>query len=455
MLAWRPGPRERPWWHRAVPGGFAEGGGAGVATGEVRATDADDEAEYMLVGLGLSDPALWPTVLSQVRPDDCRTELGVTVLRFAAVQARAGVLVGLAECAGQVPKEHRSHLGELRGAAPSPDRLGYWCGRVRRRAQMRRLGQLGWHMQSEARRASGDPDDIAGRAVRQIAEIAAPGLAEKVLSPDQWLDLWQQEGERRAEAAQRGDLGVPTGLPTVDRDIVVERSHLVLIAAATGVGKTALGISVAAEAAFAGRSVLYLNTEMDATALANRIIASRAGVYLSRMRRGELTADEWEQTRAIDARLRQTQLHLTQPLAGAGLEDLAILARSHQTTHGLDVLVMDYIGRLDLTPRHGEQEWNVLERAAARFKGLATDLDCVVYLLVQRTEEGALAGSKRMRNDADLVLELAQADDKAHKRWAHATHTLTVSKARHARSGQVLGIAFDSATMRWTELGRA
>lgn len=419
-----------------------------------RTMGPDDEAEYALVGMGLGDPKLWPSILARVHPEQCGTDLAQRVLRFAAAQTAKGVLPGLAECTSEMGREYREQLGQLRRDYPGDARLPYWCERVAERSAMRRLGQLAWNLRANTGNG-GVASEIAAAAARELSDIVAPGMAAKILNPAQWLRRWEQDTERRATESKAGKLGLATGLPTLDRDVIVERGHMVLVAAQTGVGKTAFGLSAAVAAAASGAAVLYVNTEMDVTALANRIVAGRSHIDSGTLRRGLLSAEQRAEARKATAHIGATwNLHISEPLAGADPDQLAILARAHKTMHGLDVLVVDYVGRLDTTPAQGEREWNVLERAAARFKALANELQCAVYLLVQRTEEGTIAGSRRMRNDADLVLEIVTADDKAKSRWVHATHVIAITKSRHARGGYSIPVAFDGQRMDWTELAR-
>jgi hypothetical protein len=85
-------------------------------------------------------------------------------------------------------------------------------------------------------------------------------------------------------------------------------------------------------------------------------------------------------------------------------------------------------------------------------KGLAQDLHCTVYLLVQRTAEGHLAGSKRMRNEADLVLELSALTGQEASRHPNATHKLAVTKARNAAGDYAVPVRFDRDRMTFGEV---
>lgn len=416
----------------------------------------DLEAEQAVLGMGILEPSLWPSILARLsREDFTSPQLGALV-GYAAERAAAGTLVGLAELGSRVDHQDRQQLIELRTAAPPASRLPYWCDRVRESGARARLARLGGWL----RAASGDPErpaaELAAEAVRGISEIMAPGIAAKVLAPQQWLSVWWADMERRAESGE--PMALPTGIPTLDQDVMVEPGHMVLVAAPTGGGKTAFGLSAARSAAKSGRSVLYANTEMDPASLAMRILAAETGVAVRDMRRGELTQECWNRVAGAMSRISEAwPLYLTEPLAGTGPEVIGHLARAHRSEHGLDALFVDYVGRLDIQPRPGEREWNVLERTAAGLKSLAVELGCVVYLLVQRTDEGTIAGSRRMRNDADLVLEITAIDDddrKSRERWPGATHVVDVTKSRHSRGGFSIPLAFMADRMTWAEVGR-
>ena len=434
-----------------------------------RGESGDIEAEYVLLGMGLSNPKLWPSILARVSPDDCSSQYVRRLLDYARNSAKDGLLVGLSEMSAQVDEGERQHLAQLRIEAPPESRLEYWAGRVAMQGSRFKLERLSWKLRGLLKEGKQRPAEIASEIGRGLTEVVDPGVASRMLAPAEWLERWQRDLKRRREATDSGGLGLPTGLATLDRDVVVEPGHLVLVAAETGVGKTAFGLSVARHSAGIGAVVVYANTEMDVESVAARVIAADAGVDIANLRRGRLSADEQGRVDAAAQRLlKQGRLHLSEPLAGTDPEAIGHLARAYHAEHGCDVLVVDYVGRLDLAPSNpGEREWQVLERTAARMKALAVELRCAVYLLVQRTEDGTIAGSRRMRNDADLVLEITRMpepedeDDSRARRgrkspatkFPSATHVIAITKARHAAGHYGLAVEFDAQRMTWREVG--
>ena len=405
----------------------------------------------MLLSLGLGEPRLWPAILDRVGPADCTSLLIRRVLETAKAHLRDGVLAGLAEVAGVADEGERDYLAGLRSLYPGDSVLPLWCGRVREAAARRGLQQLGRTIWRGATQRRESAVEVATAAARELARLTAPGATDLVMSPDQWLDEFDREAERRREAGPHG-IFQPTGIPRLDSDVGVEVGDMVIVAAETGVGKTAFGLSVARTAAAADVPVLYANTEMSAWQLAVRVLAAEAGVSVGALRRGLLTREDYAALAPAKERMRsENRLFLTRPLVGVDAGELGILVRAHQSVHGLGLLVVDYVGRLD-TSADDEREYRALERIARGMKGLAQDLHCTVYLLVQRTAEGHLAGSKRMRNEADLVLELSALTGQEAARHPNATHKIAVTKARNAAGDYAVPVRFDRDRMTFGEV---
>lgn len=418
------------------------------------------QAEHMLLSLGLGDPRLWPAVLARVQPEQCDSVYVRRCLSWVAGKVSGGTLPGVAELLDALPgEEHTAEsLAHLRQQFPGAQALEYWTEQVREIAARRGLWNLASRLKNDAADASRSAESVASETARALSEIVSGHTLDRVLAPEQWLSEFNAEIERRS-SIDPAQLAIPTGIPTLDRELIVEPGDLVIVAAETGVGKSALGLSVARAAAKSGRSVLYANTEMTAYQLATRILGAESGIPIADLRRGCLAAGDWQRLSQAQERMKSQRLFLTRPLTGVDASTLAIMARAHQAQHGLDLLVVDYVGRLDMHSgadgRSEVREYQVLEGISKQLKGLAQDIGCAVYLLVQRTEDGHLAGSRRMRNDADAVLEILPIpEDNRRNAPAEATHWIAVTKARSAPGDYSLSVRFDPGQMRWTELAR-
>src|SRR5688572_14344848 len=74
-------------------------------------------------------------------------------------------------------------------------------------------------------------------------------------------------------------IGIPTGFKKLDRACGGLRdANLYVFAGRTGMGKSAFGLSVAANAARAGYTSLYVSLEMSNSVLAMRMLSGLSGV---------------------------------------------------------------------------------------------------------------------------------------------------------------------------------
>ena len=112
--------------------------------------------------------------------------------------------------------------------------------------------------------------------------------------------------------------GIATGLRDLDRKMGgLQPSDLIILAGRPGMGKTSLATNIAFNIAKAyeaeqqpdgtfktvnGGVVGFFSLEMSAEQLATRIIAEQAGIPSSKIRRGEITEDEFD--KLVDAARR-------------------------------------------------------------------------------------------------------------------------------------------------------
>ena len=122
------------------------------------------------------------------------------------------------------------------------------------------------------------------------------------------------------------------------------RGEMVLIAARPSMGKTTLGMNIAANAAIrGGKKVAVFSLEMPVEQLMLRLMCSEAQVNMQNLRHGTLSDDELE-------RLGDTLLPLSNAELYIGrhqritVTEMRSRCRRLQIEHGLDLVMIDYIG---------------------------------------------------------------------------------------------------------------
>ena len=152
----------------------------------------------------------------------------------------------------------------------------------RRRVFLREQGKL----LTEAADTGQPLEDVIERAESSLFELSrgngdSKGLRQVRADADQVFDTIQKRS--RGELPDRG---IDTGLPDLDRLLPgMSPANLIILAARTSMGKTALGLQIACHVALKrGRGVWFFSLEMSVEELLHRLYALESGVSLSRLR---------------------------------------------------------------------------------------------------------------------------------------------------------------------------
>jgi len=302
---------------------------------------------------------------------------------------------------------------------------------------------------------------------QKIMKVHAHEGTDKIITPEEAGQRALEEFEKRQDSDKRIhgiqlSRQVPTGgLPSIDGFPGIDQmfrglrgGDLVVLAARTGDGKTALAQNIVRHASIhQNYRTYYQNTEMDENEIVFRFVAGMSGISFEAIDGGGL--DSWNRSAArryfeqfCMSRIYISTLPILTPERSRGL------ARQFKMKYGkLDLLVIDYIGRMELDNVKGKQEWQVLRDIAKEGKRLAQELDTAVLLISQLTEEGKLQGAKSIANECDGVLYLEPIEGNEFELAPRGTtHKLTSAKARRGEKNKKLWISFNKDKMYITEI---
>ena len=210
------------------------------------------------------------------------------------------------------------------------------------------------------------------------------------------------EAINMAEAAYKRDshvTGVTTGLIDLDRKLGgLHPSDLVILAGRPSMGKTALATKIAYSAARAYRSkqledgsteviegakVAFFSLEMSAEQLATRILSEETRIQSDKIRRGEIRGEDFPKFVEASKTMSEAQLFIDDTPA-LSISALRTRARRLQRTHGLGMIVIDYLQLL--APAPGARSENRVQEISAITRGLkalAKELNVPVLALSQ------------------------------------------------------------------------
>jgi replicative DNA helicase len=219
-------------------------------------------------------------------------------------------------------------------------------------------------------------EEVVNRAEARLFAIGERGVGVKVLAR---IESEADDVIARAARRRAGEFaGVPTGIDGLD-DITdgLQPGNLVILAARPSIGKTALALAVAWNAARrAGIGSAVFSLEMSNLDLCERLIVMASGVDGHKIRTGSyLTASE-EQAIAQAAReVRDCETLWFTDAAMIGPEQVLSQCRRLKRRRGLGLVVVDYMQLMtppaDVAKRASRQEQvSALSRRLKRRRGL-------------------------------------------------------------------------------------
>ncbi len=203
--------------------------------------------------------------------------------------------------------------------------------------------------------------------------------------------------------------GLATGFTEFDRMTSgLQKGELIIIAARPSMGKTALAINMAQNAAIDhNATVAVFSLEMSKESLLRRMLASQAWVDQRKLQTGFLGREDQEKLQNALGQLVESRLFIDDS-AGISLSEMRAKARRlKHTNKGLDLIVVDYLQLMSATiPSSGRKNYeNRTQEVSAISRGLkalAKELEVPVVALSQLSRASERRGDDKRPMLSDL-----------------------------------------------------
>jgi len=354
--------------------------------------------------------------------------------RHQEIYERAAQLIGAGKTASPVTMrgfiQEPDFLDNLVASATTILNATEYGTLIQELAQKRALIALSQNMAD----AAYGPDDAANQIDEAERELYALAETNKYGAGFQtFKSALTSAMDMAGKAYQRdgGLSGLATGLIDLDQFVGgMQPSDLIIVAGRPGMGKTALASNIAFNVARVwqgevqpdgrlktvnGGRVGFFSLEMSAEQLATRIVSEQSGVPSSKIRRGKITQEQFEQIAQTSALIETTPLYIDE-CGGLTVAQIAARARRLKRTYGLDLLVIDYLQLITgTTRRSNENRVNEITEITQKLKALAKELAVPILALAQlsravesredkRPQLPDLRESGSIEQDADVVL---------------------------------------------------
>ena len=294
-----------------------------------------------------------------------------------------------------------------------------YCKTVKEKSLLRSLIGASEDIIDSSYKQSRDASDILAIAENKIFEISQDSHNQGLVRvADTMDDTLRQINE--LTLADGKITGVATGLDVVDNKLSgLQNSQLILLAARPAMGKTALGLTMAWNAAKTGKSVAFFSLEMSIYQLNQRLLSMVSLVSLESIINGSIRDDDWALLIDATKKIVKTDLYVDET-PGIRLSEMKSKLKRLKAEKGLDLVVIDYLQLMQADGRQ-ENRQNEIASISRGLKSLSKELNCPILSLAQLSREADkradhrpilsdLRESGAIEQDADVVMLLYRED---------------------------------------------
>jgi replicative DNA helicase len=379
-----------------------------------------------------------------------RQEPADVITVWAALEGRKSTLM----------RDVGPYLNQLVQNVPSSAHVGQYAATVVDRA----LRRACMHVADTINGLAVTPNGKSGDEILDNMQTLVSTLAERRVrnEPRMIGDVLQEVIDGIGKRAEGLENAMPTGIAPIDRQLNggLRPGQLIIVAGRPSMGKTALTSDIGLNMA-ERFNVLNFSMEMEGREIAERALANRGRVALASIL-GEIPADDdvaWSGITVGSQKLAELRFAIDDTPAITLLE-LRMKAKAWKRKHGLNVIIVDYLGLM--SGGDGDKRHEQIGSYSRGLKALAKELGVAVIALAQLNRKvedrpdrrpilSDLRDSGEIEQDADVVMlvhrpEMYEPENRELEGFAE----LLVRKHRSGQLGDI-PLQFHGATCRFTE----
>ncbi len=294
------------------------------------------------------------------------------------------------------------YITELTERIPSTANVEYYARLVMEAATLRSLIRLSADLSSEAYETREHVDELLDRAESKIFELSAKRFKTqgfRDIKPILDETFEQVDTFHKDPGSIRG---VATGFEKLDElTSGLQKSDLIIVAARPSMGKTALALSIARNAAVQyNHPVGIFSLEMANYQLAMRMLCSEARVDAHLVRTGKLPSNLWSRLSGAAGKLADAPIYLDDS-ASLNATELRAKARRLKADKDIELLIVDYLQLLQGS-RNAESRQQEISQISRSLKMLAKELNIPVMALSQLSRAVEMRGGDKRPILSDL-----------------------------------------------------
>lgn len=414
------------------------------------------DSERVILGAILLDNALISHAIEELHPDDFYSPLHRRIYRAMLNLFDRGERIDPILIGEELKKENQ--LESIGGVAtitnftyglPHFSEIESYTKVVREKAIVRNLIKACNQITSDALAEEDEASVVLDRAEAMIFALAdertRQGFAHIQPVAETVLKKVQEYSKRESHALT----GLATGFRELDQMTSgLQEADLIILAARPSMGKTALALTLAQNAATQEKAVVAVfSLEMSKEQLVMRMLSSEAKVDAHRFRTGYLIQDEWGRLAQAIGTLSAAKIFIDDTPGISVMEMRAKCRRLFAEQKKIDLIVVDYLQLMSGSGRTESRQQEV-SQISRDLKALAKEMRVPVIALSQlsRAPEARnppkplmsdLRESGSIEQDADVVAFIYREEYYKPAEENAGLAELLISKQRNGPTGTV------------------
>jgi len=337
------------------------------------------------------------------------------------------------------------YLASLADATATSAGIMYHAETVKDLSIRRNLIRQCSHISEVCFQPSNDTEDILDSAEQYIFKIAERNIDQNFLQ----LDEVVKNSFKKIETTTGSNItGISTGFTDFDNlTSGLQPSDFIIIAGRPSMGKTALALNIALNAALVDKvGVAIFSLEMSSLQLGIRLLGSDAMIDAWKLRKGALQDDDYLRLTDSANRLSELPVYIDDSSALSSLE-IKAKARRLKKKYDISLVIIDYL-QLMQSKKAVESRQLEISDISRSLKALAKDLDISVVAVSQLNRKVEDRPNKRpmladlresgaIEQDADLILFIYREEMYNRTEENKGKAELIVAKHRNGPTGSV------------------
>lgn len=410
------------------------------------------EVEKHVIGALFLDSDAVGDALESLKPEDFYLEKHQVIFEAVASLFEKNMPVDLITVSEALRKGQKfdvaggdAYLMEISAEVASSANVAQHCGIIKEKALLRGLIGSATRILERAYDASQEPGEIMDQAEGEIYAISESTIKQGFVPIKRILS----DTFKLIESYSKGEIiGVPSGFKDLDSMTSgFQKTDLIVLAGRPAMGKTALALSILANAAIDHRkTVAFFSLEMGREQLVQRILCRQAQVNMHLLRTGRLPQRDFPKLSIAVGPISEAKVFIDDH-PSLNILELRAKCRRLKAQQGLDMVMVDYLQLMQGAGRQ-ENRQQEISQISRGLKGLAKELEIPVVALSQLSRSVEQRGgdgepklsdlreSGAIEQDADLVMFVYR-DEVYNKEAEKGKAKIILAKQRNGPTGDV------------------